>query len=89
MAHLQEDSELPKHESNGVPEIERLSLQVKLLQGECEKLRLKLARTEEERDVYLKAVYAYERAKLADFRIEHVDIAELEQASAGPVEMLE
>ena len=88
MAGIQESDQTAKHQSNSACEIERLSLQIKELQGECEKLRLRLARTEEERDVYLKAVYAYERAKLAELRVEDVDIAALEKASAGRVEML-
>jgi hypothetical protein len=89
MSGIHENRQPSTHQSNSACEIERLSMQVKQLQGECEKLRLSLARTEDERDVYLKAVYAYERAKLAELRAEGVDIAALEKASAGTVEMLE
>ena len=86
MANIQKTGEAPLQGSNGDPDMERLAAQVKQLQTECEKLRQSLARTEAERDHYLKAIYAYERAKL---EFEDIDIAELEKASAGPVELIE
>jgi hypothetical protein len=86
MADLQENGQPPKHESNGAYEIERLSLQVKQLQGECENLHRSLTRSEEERNHYLKAIYAYEKAKL-DF--DELRKAESEDVSAGPVELME
>ena len=89
MSSNHEGSQPSNHKSSSALETERLELEVKRLQGECDNLRRSLARTEEERDAYLKAVYAYERAKLADLRVEDVDIHALEKSSAGTVEMLE
>jgi hypothetical protein len=74
------------HESNGNSEVERLSLLVQQLESECDRLRQALARSEAERNHYLKAIHAYERARI---ELEDVDIAELERSSAGPVELIE
>jgi hypothetical protein len=80
------NQELNKQQSNGNAEIARLSLLAEQAQAECERLRNALARCEAERDHYLKAVYAAERAKLHSF---DVDIGELEKAAVGPVETIE
>jgi hypothetical protein len=49
-------------------------------------LRKELARCEQERDHYLKAVYSAERARL---HLGDVDFAELEKSAVGPVETVE
>jgi len=82
----QELNQTHPHESNGNPEIARLSSQLQQAQTECDKLRTALARCEMERDEYLKAIYASERAKI-DFV--DVDFVELEKAAVGPVETIE
>jgi hypothetical protein len=80
------NQELNLHQSNNNAEIARVSLLLEQAEAECEKLRNALARCEAERDHYLKAVYASERAKL---HVVDVDFAELEKAAAGPVETIE
>lgn len=56
------------------------------LEEECEKLRQSLAQVAAERDLYLKALYAYGRSTL---HFENVDIPELERMTSGPVLRLE
>jgi hypothetical protein len=84
----QETSPTQLHQTNGNSEIERLSSLVQRLQSECDELKKALARSEAERILYLKAVYAYERGKIR-LTDADVDFVELQKASAGPVEMME
>jgi seryl-tRNA synthetase len=76
--------------SVSLPEKDReaaeLATAVRELQQECQALRQSLARAEEERNLYLKALYAKARETIP---FEDVDIPELEKTSAGPVETLE
>ena len=67
-------------------ETERLRMLVQSLQDECARLRQDLAKTEAERDQYLKGLYENAR-KIREF--EDVDIPSLEAMSGGPVEMIE
>ena len=66
-------------------EVERLATLVHRMRSECESLRRSLAKAEAERDLYLKAIYEHERDNR---EFENVTIAELEEISAGPVEMI-
>jgi hypothetical protein len=68
----------------------QLSVAIEELRTECDGLRKALARAEEERDLYLKAVYEYERERaLASREFEDIDIDALKAMSAGPVETIE
>lgn len=77
-----------QHEANGNTEIERLNSLVQKLQAECGELKKALARSEADRNIYLKAVYAYERAKHPITEAD-ADFDELKRTSAGPVELIE
>jgi hypothetical protein len=88
MTDIHEPGQTSQHQFNGISETERLELLVKQLQTECESLRQALARSEMERNLYLKAVYAHERER-ALLEFPDVDFDELKKASAGPVELLE
>jgi hypothetical protein len=72
--------------TNGAADIEELHSQIRELQEECSKLKLALARSEDERIRYRQAFLDQARTarEFAD-----LDIASLEKMSAGPVEMLE
>jgi hypothetical protein len=86
MANVREIGEAESKGSDGNAETARLATVVQELQAECAKLRQALAKTEAERNLYLKAIYANARATR---EFEDVDIASLEAMSAGPVEMIE
>jgi hypothetical protein len=56
MPDVHEASQTPTREPNGNLEMERLSALVKQLQADCDELRQALARSEAERNHYLKAI---------------------------------
>lgn len=85
MANVQNDDRLAKHDANGKHEVQRLAVRVEQLETECELLRQVLARTEAERDHYLKALYAAERRKI---NLDELRKFTENPISAGPVEML-
>lgn len=72
--------------ANGSADREQLTNLVAELREECANLRQALAKVQEERDLYLRAVYAHARETL---ELEDIDIAELERTSAGPVELID
>jgi len=89
MADVHEVIASENHQSNGVSEIERLMARVKELEAKCASMQLALAKVEEDRDRYLKAVYAYEREKLASPDLENLTITHLENYSGNSVELLD
>jgi len=67
-------------------EIERMAALLRKQRDECATLRQALAKAEEERGFYLKAVYELMRGT---FHFEDVDIESLKAVSAGPAEYIE
>jgi hypothetical protein len=87
---IHNSSQAQSQGNNSLPERDRdvveLAAVVRSLQEECQSLRQSLAQVEEERNLYLKALYAQARETLP---CKVVDIPELEKSSAGPVEIME
>jgi hypothetical protein len=86
MANDQETKQAQLEPSNGNPAMDALIARLERLQEECDRLRQALAKSEEERKLYRKALYEQGRAAR---EFEDVDIASLEAMSAGPVGILE
>ncbi|MCI0739065.1 MAG: hypothetical protein L0Y72_08475 [Gemmataceae bacterium] len=86
MANPQENGQAKIEEASTKAENALLAAQVQQLQSECDQLRRALAKCEEERNLYLKAVYEHHRANR---EFEDVDIPSLEAISAGPVELID
>jgi hypothetical protein len=76
----------PVHAINGAADIEGLHAQIRDLQKECSRLNQALASSEDERNRYRQAFLDQARASR---EFEDLDVAALENMSAGPVEMLE
>jgi len=86
MANTNASSQKASQGLNGASKVDPHADSLESLRAEIVGMRQALAHAEAERDRYLQAIYADERARL---QVEDVDFAELERTSAGPVELME
>lgn len=81
--NLEKTEQTVRRQSNGNDELARLAAFVREQQAVIAHMSKALAKAEQEREWYRKAICEYEREKR---EFEDVDIATLEAMSAGPVE---